>query len=143
MYRAISIAATNKNDHGYTMVSLLCKNKSLLSMGINSYKKTHPKQPQTRTYTLTTHAEVKAISRHIVKKKSISNNMTIYVVGITKSIEPNCCVSSHPCESCMSFIETQGIKRIVYATNDSFGLTFHEKLLEGNIWQGTEARTII
>lgn len=126
MERAVQLAEDNKNPHGYTMVSLLCKNKNLLSLGINSYTKTHPNQPQTRNYLMTAHAEVKAISRHIVKGKRITKDMTIYIAGITRSAITNCCCSSLPCESCMGFILSCGIKRVVYATNDKNGYNIRE-----------------
>lgn len=129
MERAVQLAEDNRNPGGYTMVSLLARNKNLLSVGINSYKKTHPNQPQTRHYLITTHAEVKAISRYIVKGKRITNNMTIYIAGITRSVVTNYCCSSHPCESCMEFIRSCGIKRIVYATNDKNGYNILEREL--------------
>lgn len=129
---AINIAEDNKNESGYTMVAILVKNKNLLSLGVNSYKKTHPRQPQTRTYTLTTHAEVKALSRYIVKGRQITNDMTLYIAGITRAKITNHCCSSHPCESCMSFINSIGLKRIVYATNDGNGFRVLEKVIENN-----------
>ena len=126
---AIKIAEDNKNSFGYTMVSFLCNNKSVLSVGVNSYSKTHPKQPQIKSYLLSTHAEVKCLSRHIVKRKRITPSMTLYIAGITKSHITNHCISSHPCKSCLQFITSCGIKRVVYATNDENGFNIREAIL--------------
>ena len=126
---AIKLAEDNKILHSYTMVSMLCRNKSILSVGMNSYQKTHPNQPQIREQILKTHAEVKAISRYIVKRRKITKDMTLYIAGITKSKVTNCCISSHPCASCMQFIMAQGINRLVYATNTESGFIIHEKIL--------------
>ena len=126
---AISIAEDNKNNIGYTMVSMLVRGKNILSMGINCYSKTHPNQPQNKPYLLSTHAEVKTLSRYIVKCRKITNDMTLYVSGITRAQITNHCCSSRPCDSCMSFILSCGVKRIVYATNDINGFQIKEEYL--------------
>jgi tRNA(Arg) A34 adenosine deaminase TadA len=116
---AYKIAEKNKIAYGYTMVSVLADSGRIVSEGINDYNKTHAKQPQNRANnTIPTHAEVKCLARYLVKNKKISDRMTLYIVGLTKSKISNFCISSMPCSSCMQFITDNEVKRIVYVTND-------------------------
>lgn len=116
--RTIKIADNYKEVGIYTMVATLAVGKRIISTGTNDYEKTHPNTPQIYdTHIIPTHAEVDCISRWIVKNRRIKDNMTLYVVGYTKSIDNTFVVSSMPCPSCMVFIRKVGITRVVYMTN--------------------------
>lgn len=116
--QALKIAEKNKRPERYSMVAVLVSGRKILSIGSNDYVKTHSKQPQIREgHTIPTHAEVKCISRYTVKNRRVESDMTLYVVGITKSQKINFPISTFPCSSCMEFIRENKIKRIVYTTN--------------------------
>lgn len=101
----------------YTVGALLAEKKSVLSWGLNDYNKTNPNTPQILGYTIPTHAEVHCVSKFISRRNYINDNMTLYIVGLTKSEDANFVISSKPCESCLSFIGNAGIKRVVYIEN--------------------------
>lgn len=107
----------NKNAKGYTICAILAKGKKIISIAKNDYRKTHARTPQIRHYVIPGHAEIKCISRYIVKNRSITSDMTLYVVGITQGKDGNPVISSKPCESCERFIKTCGIPRVVYCEN--------------------------
>jgi tRNA(Arg) A34 adenosine deaminase TadA len=111
--KATELANMNVKIGTYTISSILADKRRVLSYGLNSYKKTHPKTPQLYSFTLPTHAEVQCVSRY---KGEISSDLTLYVSGITKA-GINLVCSSMPCESCMEFIKSSGIKRVVYIEN--------------------------
>lgn len=96
------------------MVALLVRGKNILSVGKNNYRKTNPKTPQIKEYLLPRHAEVDCISRYIVKNRKITDDMTLYVVGITQGKNCRPVISSKPCDSCMECIRKHKIKRVVY-----------------------------
>ena len=128
--RSLQICDKYKERGIYTMVSMLCEGKSIKSVGFNNYKKTHPNTPQIyHTHIIPTHAEIDCISRWIVKNRKIEENMTLYIVGYTKSIENRYVISSFPCESCMLFINKVGIKRVVYIDNIDEALIIKEYLI--------------
>lgn len=114
--KALKYAVVNSHEKKYTMVAFLAHGKKIISIGINSYKKTHPATFQeSENYLISTHAEVSCISKWIVKNRKISDDMTMYVVGITKSKQiPH---STKPCKSCQQLIKATGIKRVVYLEN--------------------------
>lgn len=111
---------TKKHKHvrNYTIGSFLVKNKTVVSSGVNNYTKTHAKTPQTKHYIVPSHAEVCCLAKYLVKKKPITSDMTLYVVGLTKATEGVPVTSSKPCEICQGFIRSVGIKRVVYVEND-------------------------
>lgn len=111
---ALKYCHKHKNQSKYTMVAFLVRGKNVLSIGKNNYRKTNPKTPQIEDYTIVTHAEVKCISRYIVKNRPITDDMTLYVVGITQGKICRPVISSKPCDSCMECIKRNKIKRIVY-----------------------------
>lgn len=114
------------------MVSFLSKNKLIVSRGINILDKTHTNTPQIMDYVITSHAEICCLSKYIVKRKPITNDMTIYVVGLTKGSPDNFVYSSAPCESCLKFIRSVGVPRIVYVENcRENGVKIREMILEG------------
>jgi tRNA(Arg) A34 adenosine deaminase TadA len=110
--KATELANMNMKIGTYTISSILADKRRVLSYGLNC-KKTHPKTPQLYPYTITVHAEVQCVSRY---KGEISSDLTLYVSGITKA-GINLVCSSMPCESCMEFIKSSGIKRVVYIEN--------------------------
>ena len=69
---AFRIASKNKHHYGYTMVSLLVEDKKILSTGVNSYSRTHPRTIQQSSFTSPVHAEIDCISKWIVKNRSIT-----------------------------------------------------------------------
>lgn len=111
---ALKYCHKNKNISKYTMVALLVRGKNILSVGKNNYRKTNPKTPQIKEYLLPRHAEVDCISRYIVKNRKITDDMTLYVVGITQGKNCRPVISSKPCDSCMECIRKHKIKRVVY-----------------------------
>lgn len=121
MTLAMEFAHKNrKSKHQYTMVAFLVKSKKIISIGVNDYVKTNPNTPQIKKgQIIPSHAEIKCISRWIVKNRSIDSDMTLYVVGITQGGEGQPVISSKPCESCQRFIKAVGIPRVVYFENKS------------------------
>lgn len=92
--------------------------RTVLSWGLNDYNKTNPHTPQIANYIIPTHAEVNCLSKYISKRKYVNDNMTLYVVGLTKAVDSNYVISSKPCGSCMNFIVYCGLKRVVYVDNN-------------------------
>lgn len=99
------------------MVAYLADGKTVISRGMNDYNKTHAKTPQNGKYVLPCHAEIKVLAKYIIRNKKISKNLTLYVVGLTMGKTSNFVISSKPCESCQRFIDSIGIKRVVYVDN--------------------------
>lgn len=114
---ALEYARKNKNLKSYTIVSFLVQGKRIVSIGLNNYKKTHAKTPQIHNYVIPIHAEIKCLSKYLVKGRRISSDMTLYVVGLTQGKVANLVISSEPCDSCKSFIYSCGIPRVVYFEN--------------------------
>lgn len=82
----------------------------VLSIGQNSYVKTHPLQAKHaskigQSYKMFLHAEIHAI----VKCKRLDKAYRIYVARFSKDGEP---VNAKPCPICMSAIRSTGIKII-------------------------------
>ena len=128
--RTIQIADNYKEVGVYTMIATLAIGKRIISTGINDYDKTHPNTPQIYdTHVIPTHAEVDCISKWIVKNRRIESNMTLYVVGYTKSLDNTFVISSFPCPSCMMFIKRVGISRVVYMSNVLNSVSIEEYLL--------------
>lgn len=124
---SFKLAEKYKIPYGYTMVSVLADNGKILSIGNNNYNKTHAKQPQNRGNNLIpTHAEVKCLARYLVKNRTITDKMSLYIVGITKAKISNPCISSMPCSSCIQYITDHNVKRIVYITNECNKMTVKE-----------------
>jgi len=93
--------------------------KTIVSSACNSYK-THPVQKlydSYRMFRLThhyLHAETKAILN--AKDRDLSNAV-IYIYRKNKNgVMANC----RPCEACMKFIQSVGIKKIYYTTSDGY-----------------------
>lgn len=95
------------------------KKGGLLSLGKNSYIKTHPLMYKTarsngnfNPLTVYIHAEVDAI----VKCKNIEKAYSIDVYRINSAGKY---VSSKPCSVCLSVIQSTGIRKIGYVTKDN------------------------
>ena len=107
---------TIKNGQ-YSMGAFLVDGKKIVSSGFNSYTKTHPITHQIApSHIIPTHAEAACIAKFVVKRKQITDDMTLYVTGITRG--KNLVKCSKPCASCMSLIKASGIKRVIYYEND-------------------------
>lgn len=117
--QALDYAHKKRLSNKYTMVAFLVKSKNIVSIGVNDYKKTNPNTPQIKTYVIPSHAEVKCISRWLVKNRPITSDMTLYVAGITQGGAGKPVISSMPCDSCQKFIKAVGIPRVIYFDNDS------------------------
>ena len=129
---AFEYARKNKNNKTYTIVAFLVDGKRVVSIGKNDYKKTHAKTPQIKEYVIPAHAEVKCISKYLIKNRIVKNDLTLYVVGLTQGKVANPVISSKPCESCSKFISTVGIRRVVYCEN-SDKLTIKEWMVQDEI----------
>lgn len=114
---AFEYASKNKNIKTYTVVAFLVDGKRVVSIGKNDYKKTHAKTPQIKEYVIPAHAEIKCISKYLIKNRVVKNNLVLYVVGLTRGDVDNPVISSKPCDSCSKFISTVGISRVVYCEN--------------------------
>lgn len=109
----------NRLEKAYTVGAILVEKRTILSWGLNDFNKTNPHTPQIKDYIIPTHAEVNCLSKYISKRKYINDNMTLYIVGLTKAKDPNYVISSKPCESCMNYIfDVCGLRRIVYVKNN-------------------------
>ena len=113
----LKYAKKRKHFRKYTMVSFLVKNKTIVSTGIN-IAKTHTNTPQLNEYLITSHAEICCLSKYLVKRKPITKDMTLYVVGLTQGKGDTSVNSSAPCESCEKFIRSSGVSRVVFVKND-------------------------
>lgn len=114
----LKYARKNKYYRVYTIVAFLVKGKNVVSIGMNDYKKTHSNTPQIEDYIIPSHAEVRCISKFLVKHKKITSDMTLYVVGLTMK-KGDLVISSKPCESCQKFIKLARIPRVVYVENEN------------------------
>ena len=104
-----TLVPREKHKHILTAV-IYDKRNRVLSRGMNSMVKTHPKQKELSTragqpYKEFLHAEVCAILRC----KDISKARKIVVTRIGRSGK---LLLSKPCEICMSFIKEVGIKEV-------------------------------
>jgi len=100
-----------KEKHKHVLTAVIYdKRNRVLSRGMNSMVKTHPKQKELSTkagqpYKEFLHAEVCAILRC----KDISKARKIVVTRIGRSGK---LLLSKPCEICMNFIKEVGIKEV-------------------------------
>lgn len=92
------------------------KRGRVLSIGENSYHKSHPLQAMYaekagEDYKIFLHAEIMSI----VRCKDLSKAHTISVFRYNKQGRP---MLAKPCKICQSAIEAAGIKNIVYTTEE-------------------------
>lgn len=109
------IIKNRRSDYRANIAALLVINKNKrIGPCMNSYTKTNPLSIQLypNEFTISTHAEVRAISFALKNKKFDINKSTLYIAGCSR--KGNYIVSSKPCKSCQQLIEKVGIKRIVW-----------------------------
>lgn len=111
---AIEIA-TRLQHKKYRIACIITdKHDRILSIGVNSYTKTHPKQAYYaskhggRINRIFLHAEMDAIIRCRSKPASI------YIARVGRNKEPRL---AKPCPICMAAIKDAGIKRIIYTNS--------------------------
>lgn len=101
----------DKNRDRFLLAAMIV-NKNKISIGFNSYVKTHPATIQPGpNYLITTHAEVDAINKWN-ENWEITKSTTMYVIGLNSS--GNFCSSSKPCKGCMEKIGLFGIRNVIY-----------------------------
>ncbi len=109
--------------------AVICTRKRIVSWGVNSDKKTHPKQGfYNQKFRFTdnvgepgidvsfVHAEMDALNRS--KRKDLTGH-TIYIYR--ESMEGKLCMS-RPCKGCMQALIDRGIKKVVYTTTSGFAV---------------------
>jgi len=94
--------------------AIITKGKNIISVGVNS-KCTHPEMFSRDKIKIYLHAEADAIlsSRH---KNILGSNMYI------ARYSPENKNISRPCDICMDLIKENGIKKIIYTTNEGYAI---------------------
>lgn len=124
--RFISLAQKMAEDvepwAGVRIASVLAYRGDLLSIGYNS-SKTHPFQARfgKNRHAVHWHAETLCISNAINRNHAeLLAKSTMYVVRITMGNEP---ALSRPCQGCAKAIHTHRIRRVLYSTGISNGIS--------------------
>ena len=110
--KAIKLALNKKSDK-YSLCAIITDKKgSILSIGWNSYKKSHPKQAYYAEkagskYRIYLHAELHAL----IQLSYMAKPYAIYVARVDKEGNP---VLAKPCRICSLAIKDAGIKRVYY-----------------------------
>lgn len=104
-----------KLHNGRYLIAALIINKNRFVIGFNDYNKSHPYTIQNKSFTVSKHAEIDALSKWPFDLKLLHTS-TIYIAGLIKK-SGNLCISSKPCESCLERLSDFGIKRVIYSTN--------------------------
>lgn len=117
-------------ETGKYLISSMIINKNRFVVGFNNYSKTHPFTLQTKHYIISKHAEIDALSRWNFSQHLLYNS-TIYLCGLTNS--GNFCISSKPCNPCLTKLKEFGIKRVVYSSNLENKFTLNELFIPNNI----------
>lgn len=111
-----SIEASLNSDHPeHKLGATIYSNGKPISIGVNYYKKTHPKIYKYYSKVKTVHAEVNAAFK--VKNKNNLKGSTIVVFRQTKD---GCTAMSRPCDSCMNMLKYYGVRKVVYTTLDGY-----------------------
>lgn len=102
-------------DNRRIVAAVTDKKGRLLSIGVNSYEKTHPLQAKyakqaSKPDKVFLHAEIAAL---VKVRNGIPHK--IYIARVNKAGEP--CLAA-PCEICQLAIEYAGIEEIEYTTGD-------------------------
>lgn len=119
------LAADIPNARAKVAASVVLNNR-LVSVGMNSYEKTHPFQKKfsKNTSAIYVHSEVVAI-RNALKRLPLKDlrRSTLYIARMKHTSEdsahPDCWGLSKPCTGCMRAIATFGIKRTYYTTDQT------------------------
>lgn len=112
--KALELAQKIHRDQEYRVAAIITDRRGkLISLGVNSFKKSHPRQAYYankvgKQHKIYLHAELDAIIKLNSKKQKAH---TIYIARTDKQGNP-CC--SKPCEICQMAIKDVGIKRILY-----------------------------
>jgi deoxycytidylate deaminase len=113
---AIQVAKDNDVPKFKFGAVITTKKGSVVSIGKNSYVKTHPTQSRygarhTNEAACFIHAELSAILR------AKGKGHTLWVARVKKTGEIG---MSHPCPSCMAIIKNEtNLKRVIYTINDN------------------------
>lgn len=103
-------AAKASNHNRYHMSCVVVKGGRLISIGVN--KLNSPKRFTIQRPCMRLHAEIDAL---LGISKPAAKNSTAYITGFTAA--GNDLKSSAPCQSCLQFLDSMGIKRVVYTEN--------------------------
>lgn len=113
-----------KSHKGRYLISALIINKNRFVVGFNDYIKSHPYTIQNKSFLVSKHAEIDALSKWPFDLKLLHTS-TMYISGLIKT-SGNICISSKPCESCLKNLSKFGIKRVIYSTNIKGVFSLHE-----------------
>lgn len=105
MELAKKIALLDQSKKKFYLGAVIAKGNKILSIGVNSYKKTHTKCKD--YYSQAMHAEMHAILTAEVDIKGA----TIYIYRESKAGKRGC---SRPCHRCMYNLQISGIKAIYF-----------------------------
>ena len=98
------------------MGACLMAGSRLLSIGANSYNRSHPDSANTREFVLSTHAEHTALIRRKHYDR-VGGRLTLYVA---RHLVDGTLGGSKPCANCLALARLAGVSRIHYY--DSNGL---------------------
>lgn len=116
--KAITLCEENEPDRGrQTVVAILTdKKNNVISIGHNSYEKTHPtqwkyaQQVEEKKHSCYLHAEVDALTKDKKKKGEKLFVARVYRDGSF--------ALAKPCPLCEKAIEDSGIKEVIYTTKN-------------------------
>lgn len=110
----------NRSKQFFICAKVYDKRGMLLSVGWNSYSKTHPRQAHwakvvNRPLAVYLHAESMAIFR--LRPSQQKKAYRIEIARFAENGEPRI---AKPCEICSKIIEAYGIQEVVYSTDEGF-----------------------
>jgi len=103
----IAIQSTSQ----FRLGAVLAKGSTVLNVGVNNMRRTHPLQQKYSKKPLGTHAEVSACCK--VNREDIQG-ATLYICRVLKNDK---IALSKPCNCCMQILNLFGIKKVYYSTN--------------------------
>lgn len=119
--------ARNKTLYNMTAV-IRDRKKNILSVGNNSYTKTHPVMALLEKHYSTNHKKIRRFIHAevdaILKCKLTDKMYSIEVYGVTFNGNLVC---SKPCELCRGFIKTTKLKKVTYHNKDGSYITIDVK----------------
>ncbi len=97
----------------YYLAAALVQKKGILSLGWNSYSKSHPLQKKfaENEDAIFLHAEIDAFRRYKRYNKEIPDNITVYVCHAGKDDWR----LARPCKSCMGALQYYGVERVIFS----------------------------
>lgn len=108
----VALAAASLSNAPRTalrMGAALYSGPRLLSIGANTYGKTHPDSANTREFCRNTHAEMGALLKR--KHYDGDSRLTLYVARQKANGHLAC---SEPCENCKRLAKIAGVKRVCF-----------------------------